>query len=200
LKSSRPVGFEPPRSRPPALRVVAFISALSLVAVSSSALAQKKPGIEPVPGIRVGNLAADIALKDLNDRAFSLKDQRGHGVVQVVFWATWCVPCLEEIPALRKAYDKFRDRGFAIYGIVINMNQDPKMVRTIAGEMKVNYPILWDEKDAARARYRVDSIPQNFLVGKDGIIRYAGTELPGDYEALVDRLLNEQVAATPVGR
>ncbi len=180
--------------------VVALAGVVALLAGAPQGLAQRKPGIEPSIGIKVGNIAADIALKDLNDKPFSLKDQRGRAVVQVVFWATWCVPCLQEIPTLRNAYDKFRDRGFEIYGVVINMNQDPKMVRTIAGEMRVNYPILWDEKDAARARYRVDSIPQNFLVGKDGVIRYTGIELPGDYEALVDSLLNEKVATPPTGR
>jgi peroxiredoxin len=200
LIPSRPSRIEPRRNVPPACLAVAIVAALAVVAVTPPALAQRKPGIEPGPGIKVGNLAADIALKDLDDRAFSLKDRRGRGVVHIVFWATWCVPCLQEIPTLRDAYDKFRDRGFEVYGIVINMNQEPKMVQTIAREMRVNYPILWDEKDAARARYRVDSIPQNFLVGKDGVIRYAGNELPRDYEALVDSLLNEQVAAPPSGR
>lgn len=165
-----------------------------MIAGAPDARAQKKPDAGPVPGTKIGNLARDFTLKDLDDRVYTLKERRGHGVVHVVFWATWCVPCMQEIPELRHAYEKFKERGFEIYGVVINMNQDPGMVRVIAREMKVNYPILWDEKDVARAKYRVASIPQNFLVGKDGVIRYAGTELPRNYEALVDSLLQERVA------
>jgi len=112
----------------------------------------------------------------------------------VVFWATWCVPCLEEVPALRATYDKYRDRGLQVLGIVVNMNQTLDGVRTAAHDMKINYPILWDEGGSLMERYRVSYIPQNFLIGKDGVIRYAGTGLPANYDALVESLLKEDAA------
>ena len=181
----------PERSRAVAC-LLALAAALSL---GDQAPAQKRPGLEPVTGAKVGDRAHDVTLKDLDDRVWSLKEARGHDVVHLVFWATWCVPCLSEIPELRKAYDKYHDRGFTIYAVVVNMDQKPDIVRAVAREMKVNYPVLWDEKDAVRAKYRVEAIPQNFLIDRDGIIRFAGNELPGDYESRIEKLLGSDGGA-----
>lgn len=170
----------------PALLVTAF-----LLQRPEPALAQKMPVLPPTPGHKVGSLAHDFVLKDLNGNKYSLKDMRGQRVVQVVFWATWCVPCLQEVPHLKETYAKYRDRGFQVLGIVVEMNQSPDVVRAVAHDLKVNYPILWDEGGAVQDRYRVSYIPQNFLVGKDGIIRYAGSSLPDNYEALVESLLKD---------
>lgn len=144
----------------------------------------------PVRGARVGDLAHDFSLKDLGDQTFSLKDLRGRKVVHVVFWATWCVPCLQEIPALRAAYDKYKDRGLEVLGVVVNLNQTVPIVKAAARSYKINYPILFDDGKMME-RYRVSSIPQNFLIGRDGTIRFAGTELPHKYEALLEDLLRE---------
>ena len=132
---------------------------------------QKIPSIPPAPGTRVGNLAQDFTLKDLDNRPYSLKELRGKRVVHVVFWATWCVPCLEEVPTLRATYEKYRERGLQVLGIAVDMNQTLDGVRTAARDMKINYPILWDDGGSLLERYRVSYIPQNFLIGKDGVIR-----------------------------
>ncbi len=150
---------------------------------------QKIPSIPPSPGTHVGNLAQDFTLKDLDNRPYSLKEMRGRRVVHVVFWATWCFPCLEEVPALRATYEKYRERGLQVLGIAVDMNQTLDGVRTAARDLKINYPILWDDGGSLLERYRVSYIPQNFLIGKDGVIRYAGTSLPADYDTLVESLL-----------
>jgi len=149
------------------------------------------PVIPPTTGHKVGSMAHDFVLKDLNGNKYSLKEMRGQRVVHVVFWATWCVPCLQEVPHLKETYAKYRDRGFQVLGIVVEMNQTPDVVRAVAHDLKVNYPILWDEGGEIQDRYKVAYIPQNFLVGKDGIIRYAGNSLPDNYEALVESLLKD---------
>src|SRR5439155_26740796 len=159
---------------------------LSLLAVGACAIAllpeaplraQKMPTLAPLAGNRVGDLAHDFTLKDLNNQKHTLKELRGKQVVHVVFWATWCVPCLEEIPALRTIQEKYRDRGVQILGIVVERDQTKDGVRAAARDMKINYPILWDDGGEVQERYRVEYIPQNFLIGKDGVIRYAGTSL-----------------------
>jgi peroxiredoxin len=162
--------------------------------------AQKMPTLGPLAGHRVGDLAHDFTLKDLNNQKHALKDLRGKQVVHVVFWATWCVPCLQEVPTLRTIQEKYRDRGVQILGIVVDMNQTKDDVRTAARDMKINYPILWDDGGAVQDRYQVEYIPQNFLIGKDGVIRYAGTSLPSDYEALLDSLLKDDGTARTAHR
>lgn len=181
----------PPRSAWPTLGMIAVL----LLPVQGEAWAQKIPALPPSPGHRVGSVAHDFTLQDLDGRKYSLKEMRGQRVVHVVFWATWCVPCLQEIPHLRATYEKYRDRGLQVLGVVVNMNQTPDTVRAVAHDLKVNYPILWDEDGETQDRYKVAYIPQNFLVGRDGIIRYAGTSLPPDYEALVESLLKKEDGA-----
>jgi len=183
-----------PARRPVARSIRTLLPAIVLPALlltPGTVRAQKIPSIPPSPGHKVGNVAHDFVLKDLNGQKFSLKEMRGQRVVHVVFWATWCAPCLQEIPHLRETYAKYRDRGFQVLGIVVEMNQTPDVVRGVARDLKVNYPVLWDEGGAVQDRYQVAYIPQNFLVGKDGIIRYAGTSLPSNYDALVESLLKD---------
>jgi peroxiredoxin len=142
-------------------------------------------------GYNLGNLAYDFTLKDLDGRSHSLKELRGKSVVQVVFWATWCMPCIEEIPRLRELYRKYHDRGLEVLGVAPDLNQSPDGVRAFARDIEVNYPILWDDRHLTMSRYGVSSLPRNFLIDKDGVIRHAGTSLPGGHEALIERLLGD---------
>jgi len=183
----------------PARVVAGTIVALALL-LPSPARAVKMPTLDPLPGNRVGNLAREFTLKDLDAQKHSLKDLRGKRVVHVVFWATWCVPCLQEIPTLRAVQEKYQGRGLQILGIVVNMSQTVDGVRTTARDLKINYPILWDDGREVQDRYNVSAIPQNFLIGKDGVIRYVGTSLPPNYETLVDSLLKEDGAVRAATR
>ncbi len=178
------------RGWPAALGLAALLAAAAW-GFPGEARAQKIPAPPPARGTRVGNLAVDLSLADLNGRPHRLQELRGKQVVHVVFWATWCVPCLQEVPTLRGIYEKYRQRGLEILAVVPNLNQTPESLRAFARESRINYPVLWDEKLVAMNSYRVSAIPQNFLIGRDGIVRYAGTTLPDDYEALIERLVQE---------
>ena len=179
--------------------VVALVLCGVALCVPRSLGAQKMPTLDPVRGIRAGNLAQEFSLKDLDGRReFRLADFKGRGVVHVVFWATWCVPCIEEIPVLREAYRKHHDAGLEILAIVVDINQTREGVSSFARKHGMPYPILWDQGGRAMDLYRVSSIPQNFLVDRGGVIRYAGTSLPPDYDALLGRLLGS--AGTASGR
>ncbi len=167
-------------------------------AAAPPARAQKMPSVPPIRGHGQGNLAYDFELKDLEGHVHRLREMRGKRVVQVVFWATWCVPCIEEIPALREIYAKYRGRGLEVLGVAVDMNQTREGVRDFARDYQVTYPILWDEGHAMTAQYGVYALPQNFLIGKDGIIHYAGSGLPRDYEVLLERLLGKD-GAIPKG-
>ena len=159
--------------------------------------AQRMPTLEPSPGVRVGSLAHEFSLKDLDGRrTYRLAELKGRSVVHVVFWATWCVPCIQEIPALREVYHRHRDAGLEILAIVVDINQTRDGVRSFARKHDVSYPILWDEGGRAMDLYGVSSIPRNFLIDRDGVIRYAGASLPPNYDALLGRLLGNP-GATP---
>ncbi len=171
-----------------------------LLAFAAPAFPQKMPEIGPRKGISPGRLAHEFNLKDLHGRSYALKDLLGRGrVVHVVFWATWCFPCIEEIPHLREAYEKYHERGLEVLGVVVNISQTPEGVRSFVEDYKINYPVLFDD-DGMADRYGVTQLPQNFLIGRDGIIRHAGSSLPGDYHGLVERMLEagrEAAGSTP---
>lgn len=179
----------PAPPRPSGRGRLAVLALLAALAAPAALEAQKLPKPQPAPGHRVGDLAHDFTLQDLQGRTVRLRDLRGKKVVHLVFWASWCVPCMQEIPVLRAHYDAHRGRGLEILGVVLQMNQTPDIVRAISRQFEVNYPVLFDADDAARKKYRVEAIPQNFLIDRDGIIRYAGTVLPGDYDARLEKLL-----------
>ncbi len=167
----------------------AALAGLLLLMSDGMARSQRMPKLEPIRGARVGNLAHQFTLEDMEGKTYNLNELiERERVVHVVFWATWCFPCIEEIPQLREAYDKYHDRGLEVLGIVVNINQTRDGVRSFVEDYKVNYTILWDD-DRIMGRYGVSNIPRNFLIGKDGIIRHAGTALPDDYPAVLERLL-----------
>ena len=172
----------------------AFVVALELGA-AVPARAQKIPSLPPAKGRSVGNLAYDFTLKDLDGRTYDLEEMRGKWVVQVVFWATWCVPCIEEVPRLRELYAKYHGQGLEILGVVVNLSQTQEGVRAFARRFQINYPILWDEDGSMMDHYLVDAIPRNFLIDRDGIIRYTGSALPGGYEPLLQKLLRQEGSA-----
>jgi peroxiredoxin len=181
--------------------IAALLLAVFLPLTAGPVLAQKKPTLEPRRGHKVGDHAYDFSLKDLEGRVHRLADLLAQGrVVHLVFWATWCVPCIEEVPALRQAYAGYHDEGLEILGVAVDLNETRDGARAFAIDYKINYPILWDEGGATMDRYQVSFIPQNFLIGKDGVIRFAGTSIPGDYDALVRKLLREGAAAGTAAR
>jgi peroxiredoxin len=178
--------------------LVAWTLGLTLL-LSAAAHAQKMPTLGPTQGLRAGNLAFDFTGKDLDGKIYHLKDLRGQ-VVQIVFWATWCVPCVEEIPTMRAIDAKYRDRGLVLLAVVVPTEQTKTGVREFAAKNKLGYPILWDGADAIVDRYRIDAIPQIFLVGRDGVIRFAGAELPERYDALIESALAEDVPPRAAAR
>jgi peroxiredoxin len=107
---------------------------------------------------------------------------------------------VEEIPHLQAVYERYGGPGFEILGMVVTMNQTKEGVRTFVEKNGVTYPILWDGDSTAMSRYRVDSIPQNFLIDREGIIRYSGIALPARYEELVKKMLDAPATPRAAGK
>jgi thiol-disulfide isomerase/thioredoxin len=121
----------------------------------------------PIASAATGLMTA--RLPDLQGQSRSLEQWRGH-VLVVNFWATWCAPCREEIPALIKVQDKLGAKGLQIVGIAVD--QDDK-VRPYAAEMKINYPILVGDLEAIdlarQAGNRLGGLPFTVVFDRKGV-------------------------------
>ena len=110
-------------------------------------------------------LADDFTVSTPGGATFRLADQRGK-VVMVNFWATWCPPCLEEMPAMERLYRKHKDAGFTL--VAISVDADPKKVTPFVSEHKLTMPIGVDPKMDLASTYGVRALPSSFIVGRDG--------------------------------
>jgi len=139
----------------------------------------------------VGLTAPAFALPDLAGNLHALAQHRGE-VVLVNFWSTWCAPCRTEMPDLQALYETYREQGFTVLGVNLNLDgREP--VAAFVSELRLTFPVLLDSrKDVGRA-YRVFAIPASFLLDRQGRIasRRVGDPAWNQQEtrALVERLL-----------
>jgi thiol-disulfide isomerase/thioredoxin len=109
----------------------------------------------------------DLTLKDMNDATFKLADLKGK-VILVNFWASWCGPCLKEIPEFIEVREAFHSKGFEIVGI--STDDTPDQLRDFAAKYKTNYPLLQVTAEAEEAYGPVFGLPTSVLVARDGSV------------------------------
>lgn len=121
-----------------------------------------------------GAEAPDIALQSPEGEVVKLSSLRGK-IVLIDFWASWCGPCRRENPNVVKLYNRYKDKGFEIYGVSLDNNAE-KWKAAIAKDGLTWYHVsdLKGWKSSAAQLYRVNAIPQTFLIDKEGKIIKAG--------------------------
>nr|MBF0223210.1 TlpA family protein disulfide reductase [Desulfobulbaceae bacterium] len=117
----------------------------------------------------------DFILRSVPDKKeINIKDHRGK-VVLITFWATWCGPCVKEIPSLNSLQEVYGPQGFSVLGI----SMDQGGVRIVENMMKktsINYPIVMDNQKVSKSFGGIFGIPTSFLIDRSGNIvkRYTG--------------------------
>ncbi len=115
-----------------------------------------------------GIVAPDFTFPDLQGKPVSLSNFRGK-VVFLDFWATWCGPCQDEIPDLKKLYAKYKGQGFVIVGVSMDsMGRD--IVAPFVKAHGIDYPILVSGGDPPPG-YPVPGFPTGFLIDRQGMVR-----------------------------
>jgi peroxiredoxin len=150
----------------------------------------KPPGMGMNPREWIGKPAPDFQATDLNGEELSLKSLRGQ-VVLLDFWATWCGPCIAEMPKVKKTYAKYKDQKFQIVGISLDRSIEP--LETYIEKETLGWLHYWDKSREVRTLYGVRAIPSTFLIDGEGIIRKAN--LGGfNVESAVAELVKENLA------
>ncbi|HEV8584602.1 MAG TPA: TlpA disulfide reductase family protein [Methylomirabilota bacterium] len=111
--------------------------------------------------------AEDFTLPQPDGKSFRLADQRGK-VVLVNFWATWCPPCLEEMPAMERLWRRHKDDGFVL--LAISLDADPKKVSPFVSARKFTFPVAVDPKMAVAEKYGVRALPSSFVIDRAGAL------------------------------
>ena len=145
-------------------------------------------------GIAPGQLAFDFSLDDVSGQRIQLSDLRGHPVV-INFWATWCPPCRQELPALQSAYQRFRDQGVILLGV--DLKENVETIQNFTAQFGLTYPLLLDRDGAVSERYQVRGIPTTVIVDADGVVsaRHVGPLTEDKFAEYVSPLL---AAPTPI--
>lgn len=116
-----------------------------------------------------GDPSKDFTITDINDNSFKLSEQAGK-VVILTFWASWCSPCVEELPALNKIQDEYSSDEVAI--IAINCGEDISKVKSYSQDKNFLFPVATDNNTDVTELYKVDAIPYTVIFNTDGTVDY----------------------------
>ncbi|MBC8494365.1 MAG: TlpA family protein disulfide reductase [Candidatus Thioglobus sp.] len=124
---------------------------------------------EPVLKPYVQKQSINLVLNNLIGEKVSLDQYRGK-VVLLNFWASWCKPCVEEVPSLARLNEKLKATDFQI--LTINVGESKQQINEFMKKVPFDLPILLDESGIAVKNWGVYAYPSNFLLDKNGTIRY----------------------------
>ena len=142
----------------------ALVLSLLLLAAPTSAADEKALKLE-IPKTRVK--ALDFMGVTAEGKPIRLSDYKGH-VVLLNFWATWCVPCLEEMPAMERLAEKMQGKRFKILAVDLQESQDK--VRQFAKAANFTFPLVLDPAGEISLHYGVQTIPVSYIIDGTGTV------------------------------
>jgi thiol-disulfide isomerase/thioredoxin len=115
--------------------------------------------------------ASDFELLNMDEEKRKLSDYRGK-VVLLNFWATWCPPCIREMPSMEQLHQQINADDFSV--IAINQMEDIDQVFSFTGQLEIDptFEILFDSRSEVSQAYAVRGLPTTYLIDKQGNIRY----------------------------
>lgn len=165
-----------------------------LLAVSVSAERQQEKRVTGLVKVNDSKVMPPFKLADMQGRQSSFGDFRGR-ITLVNFWATWCPPCVEEVPSLNRLAERYSGQPFAV--VSIDFRESTETVAEFMQKVAVDFPVLLDGDGKASMSWKVFSLPSSFIVDGQGRLRYSANRAI-DWDSpevwrVVDELLQEQM-------
>jgi peroxiredoxin len=156
------------------MRGCAALLGLGFLAASPSQAGQ------PVP-------APDFALPALDGQNYRLSEQRGE-VVALVFWASWCGGCREQLALLRDLQTLYRDWGLRV--MAVSLDDDRRKAESVVKSLGLQYPVMHDRDKAVSRDWDPHRLPATYLLDRTGAVRYAqqAGDGPPETKELVARM------------
>jgi len=145
-------------------------------------------------GQQVGKPAAEIALPDAAQKPFKLSDLRGK-VVLLDFWASWCEPCLRELPELEKLHKQLANRGVVVMGV--NIDRERKNADELVARLKLSFTNVYDPKGVVAELYDPPKMPTLYVVDQQGTVRFINEGFSGPADIAKLRKTIEQLLSPP---
>ena len=151
--------------------------------------------------VEVGVEAPSYAARTIGGDSVSLALLRGKPVLLNV-WATWCLPCKEEIPYLESLHGKHAAQGLQIVGVSVDARGDESKIEEFARDFRMTYPIWRDPDERVNTRFLAIGVPSTYLIDRDGILRWKhlGTlraTTPGFVAALEEVMKEKSPSPSP---
>ena len=159
-------------------------------------------GRENYQPVITGADAPDFVYASIDGDDVRLSDFRGDKVVLVNVWATWCGPCVVEMPSMQRLYDSLEGEDFEILAVSIDApsgqldfaGRPGGDLRAFTDNLDLTFPILHDPEGDIQRLYQTTGVPESFIVGKDGVI-YKKVAGPTEWDASVNEDLVRRLLA-----
>ena len=160
-------GRRPARHRAPRSNLLQWVLVWLLCAAGLSASSAQSGELSQLPHTRT----VDLRLPDLTGGQRSLSEFAGKWVL-INFWASWCTPCIAEMPSIQRLAKQMADKPFAVIGV--NVAESQRRVQRTAARLGLEFPILLDEDSAVFDGWGATVLPTTYLLDGAGRMRYIG--------------------------
>ncbi len=178
-----PQSGERPAAQEPPIRGFLVVLGIAVLVVVASFVRFPKQGGSRFPS--PGDLAPQFEGRFLTGETFSLESERGKRVIILNFWASWCDPCIKEMPDLEKLYQKTQASGVEL--VAINQDSREVIARDFTKRLNISMPVIWDQDGRIAKKFGTFRFPETYVIDLEGRI---GKKIFGPVDWASDEVVN----------